>query len=440
MARPGTDDPTRTSATERVLEEVVAPANLRTAAERVIENGGACGVDGMTVGDLKRDVDAVLARIAGALCAEEYRPSPVRRVPIPKPDGGVRNLGIPTVEDRVVQQALLQVLQPRWDPTFAEESYGFRPGRSAIQAVERAQRYIVEDQCTWVVDLDLEKFFDRVNHDVLMSRVARRTTDKRVLKLIRAFLNAGVLAEGLVSPTTEGTPQGGPLSPLLSNVLLDELDRELQKRGLRFARYADDCNIYVASERAGLRVKEGVTRFLARRLRLKVNEAKSAVARPWERKFLGFTFGRIATKAPRLVAPQAVARLKEKVRRLTDRNGGGSVTQMVAALCRYLPGWMGYFRHVDVRKQFALLDAWIRTRLRAAAWAAWETPHNRHRQLRRRGVSDKLAWAAAYSRKGPWRMAHVKACCIAMSNVRLRQAGVPSLLEMFNQFVHHRRV
>jgi RNA-directed DNA polymerase len=322
---------------ELLMEEVCQRSNLEEALRRVRANRGSPGVDGITVNGLVEHLKQHWPAIREQLLQGTYQPQPVKRVEIPKPDGGVRKLGIPTALDRFIQQAVLQVLQKRWDPTFSPHSYGFRPRRSAHQAVAAAQGFIAEG-FRFVVDLDLEKFFDRVNHDILMGRIAQRINDPRLLRLIRAFLNAGVMENGLVSPTDEGTPQGGPLSPLLSNIVLDDLDRELTRRGLRFARYADDCNIYVRSRRAGERVMHSVTRFLTTRLKLKVNERKSAVARPWERKFLGFSF--TAGKAPkRRIAPKALLRFKEQVRELTRRTRGVSLDAMVTKLSRYLPNW-----------------------------------------------------------------------------------------------------
>ncbi len=326
---------------ERLMEEVCRRENLWKALARVQANKGSPGVDGMTVHQLTDYLKEHWPAIRELLLRGTYKPQPVKRVEIPKPDGGMRKLGIPTVLDRFIQQAVQQVLQKQWDPTFSEHSYGFRPGRSAHQAVAAAQQYMTEG-FRWVVDLDLEKFFDRVNHDRLMTAVAQRVKDKRVLKLIRAFLNAGVMENGLVSPTDEGAPQGGPLSPLLSNLVLDELDRELVKRSHRFARYADDCNIYVRSERAGQRVMGSVTQFITRRLKLKVNEAKSAVARPWDRKFLGFSFTN-NREPKRRIAPKARQRFKARVRELTRRTRGISLQEMVRQLAVYLRGWRGYF-------------------------------------------------------------------------------------------------
>ena len=411
---------------EQLMEEVCQPENLRQAYRRVKANRGSAGVDGMTVHRLRGYLIKHWPAIREQLLAGTYEPKPVKRVEMPKPDGGVRKLGIPTVLDRLVQQAVLQVLQRRWDGTFSDHSYGFRPGRSARQAVREAQQYQA-DGYRWVVDLDLEKFFDRVNHDRLMSAVAQRVADKRVLLLIRAFLNAGVMENGLVSPTDEGTPQGGPLSPLLSNLVLDELDQELTRRGLRFARYADDCNIYVRSRRAGQRVMESISRFITNRLRLKVNEAKSAVARPWERKFLGFSFT-WEKKPRRRVAPKAILRFKERVRELTRRTRGVSLNQMVEELSTYLRGWRGYFGSCETPSVLRALEEWVRRRLRCTVWKQWKRGTKRFAELRRRGIGRDLAAQTAGSAHGPWRISNSPALSMALPSAYFESLGLPSLL------------
>src|ERR1700747_1153118 len=345
------------ASTNRLMEEVCERENLKEALRRVKANKGSAGVDGMTVDEITSYLKQHWPAIREQLLSGTYKPQPVRRVEIPKPDGGgVRKLGIPSTLDRFIQQAVMQVLQRRWDRTFSDHSYGFRPGRSAHQAVAQAQQYIAEGH-GWCVDLDLEKFFDRVNHDKLMGQIAKRVEDQRLLKLIRAFLNAGVMEGGLVSPVDEGTPQGGPLSPLLSNIVLDEFDRELERRGLRFARYADDSNIYVRSRRAGQRVMESIMRFITTKLKLKVNERKSAVARPGERKFLGFSFT-TGREPRRRIAPKAVLRFKERVRELTRRSKGVSVERMAEPLARYLRGWIGYFGKCETPSVLESLEAW----------------------------------------------------------------------------------
>ena len=367
--------PESRAVSESLMEEICERRNLEEALRRVQANKGAPGIDGMTVEKLEDHLRQCWPALRDQLLRGTYQPQPVKRVEIPKPDGGVRKLGIPTSLDRFIQQAVLQVLQRGWDPTFSNHSYGFRPGRSAHQAVAAAQGYLAEG-FRWVVDLDLEKFFDRVNHDILMGRIAKRVQDPRVLRLIRAFLNAGVLEDGLVSPTEEGTPQGGPLSPLLSNIMLDDLDRELEARGLRFARYADDCNIYVRSRRAGERVMQSIIRFLTTKLKLKVNEQKSAVARPWQRKFLGFSFTH--GKVPkRRIAPKALARFKARVRELTRRTKGVSLEQRVRELSRYLCGWRAYFSYCEtpsVLRDFGLVDPSTAACRRLETMATWDNP------------------------------------------------------------------
>jgi RNA-directed DNA polymerase len=421
----GTERPAEGGGEEKALmEEVVSGENLSEAVKRVISNRGSPGVDGMTVWELRAHMKSNWSRIREQLLEGTYKPQPVKRVEIPKPGGGTRNLGVPTVVDRVIQQAILQVLQKRLDPGFSDHSYGFRPGRSAHQAIERAQGYIQEGY-HWVVDIDLERFFDRVNHDILMALLAKQVKDKRVLKVTRAFLNSGVMDDGLVSPTTGGTPQGGPLSPLLSNVMLTVLDRELEKRGHRFVRYADDCNIYVRSERAGQRVMEGITRFLGRKLKLKVNPMKSAVDMVSRRKFLGFTFT-TGDRVKRRIAPQSIARFKHKVRRLTRRTPGKSLGAVIKALSAYLNGWKVYFGFCETSSVLERLDSWIRRRLRALLWKQWKTRKNRFKSLKRLGVSKAASRQAAGSRKY-WRISRSKAIHIALSREFFKAWGLTNL-------------
>jgi RNA-directed DNA polymerase len=409
---------------EQLMEEVCEQENCKQALARVKANKGSPGVDGMTTHDLPGFLKQHWPAIRERLLNGTYVPQPVRRVEIPKPDGGVRKLGIPTVLDRFIQQAVMQVLQRRWDRTFSQHSYGFRPGRSAHQAVEQAQQYIAEGY-RFVVDLDLEKFFDRVNHDQLMAKIAERISDKCLLKLIREFLRAGVMEGGLVSPVDEGTPQGGPLSPLLSNIVLDEFDQELERRKLRFARYADDSNIYVRSRRAGERVMKSMTRFISSKLKLKVNEQKSAVAEPWERKFLGFSF--TSGKTPkRRIAPKAVIRFKERVRELTSRTRSVSIERMAEELTRYLRGWIGYFGNCETPSVLRSLEEWTRRRLRSAIWKQWKRGRTRFTELRKRGVGQDLAARAAGSAHGPWQLANSPALAIALPNAYFHSLGIPS--------------
>jgi len=383
-------------------------------------------MDRMTVQKLPEFLKQHWPAIREQLLNGTYKPQPVKRVEIPKPDGGVRKLGIPTVLDRFIQQAVMQVLQRKWDSTFSEHVYGFRPGRSAHQAVEAAQKYIAEG-CRFVVDLDLEKFFDRVNHDKLMARIAVRVNDKRLLKLIRAFLQAGVMENGLVYPVDEGTPQGGPLSPLLSNIVLDELDRELEHRNLRFVRYADDCNIYIRSQRAGERVMKSITRFITTKLKLKVNQQKSAVAQPWTRKILGFSFGWYKGTLKRRIAPKTLSRYKDRIREITCRTRGISTEQMVEELARYLQGWRNYYGKCETPSVLRKLDEWTRRRLRSAIWKQWKRGTKRFAELRKRGVGHDLAAQTAGSPHGSWRLANSPALAIALPNAYFDALGLPRL-------------
>jgi RNA-directed DNA polymerase len=418
----------RPANTSRIMEEVCERANLKQALRQVKGNKGSGGVDRMTVDQLGDYLKESWPAIREQLLNGTYEPKPVRRVEIPKPeDGGVRKLGIPTVLDRFIQQAVMQVLQRQWNATFSEYSYGFRPRRSAHHAVAQAQQYIAQGY-GWVIDLDLEKFFDRVNHDKLMGQIAKRVEDKRLLKLIRAFLNAGVMENGLVSPSVEGTPQGGPLSPLLSNLVLDELDRELEYREHRFIRYADDCNIYVRSERAGQRVMESVTRFITQKLKLKVNEAKSAVARPQERKFLGFSFS-AGPDIKRTIAPKSLERFKRRIREITRRAKGVSIKTTMEELATYMRGWRGYFGFCETPEVLVALTRWVRLRLRAALWRQWKTPRRRRAALVALGVSGWAARNTAGSGRGPWYLARSRALSTGLSNAHFKSLGLPSLFQ-----------
>ncbi len=423
-ATSGPESPART---DRLMEEVCERENLKEALRRVKGNKGSAGVDGMAVGELSGYLKQHWPAIREQLLNGTYEPQPVRRVEIPKPEGGMRTLGIPTVLDRFIQQAVMQVLQGKWDRTFSQHSYGFRPGRSAHQAVVQAQQHIAAG-CGWVVDVDLETFFDRVNHDKLMAQAAKRVEDKRLRKLIRAFLNAGVMENGLVSPSVEGTPQGGPLSPLLSNLVLDELDRELERRGHRFVRYADDSNIYVRSERAGQRVMESVKRFITQKLRLKVNEAKSAVARPQDRKFLGFSFS-AGPEVKRTIAPKALARFRGRIREITRRAKSVSIETTIEALAPYMLGWRGYFGFCETPEVLVYLTRWVRLRLRAALWRQWKTPRRRRAALLQLGVGPRLARNTAGSGRGPWYLAKAKALSVGLSNAHFESLGLPTLTD-----------
>jgi RNA-directed DNA polymerase len=424
---PTANDPESPASTSRLMEEVCERENLKEALRRVKANKGSAGIDRMTVDGIADYLKQHWPAIREQLLSGTYQPKPVRRVEIPKPDGGVRKLGIPTVLDRFIQQAVMQVLQRQWDRTFSDYSYGFRPGRSAHQAVAKAQQYIAESR-GWCVDLDLEKFFDRVNHDKLMGQIAKRVGDKRLLKLIRAFLNAGVMENGLVSPSVEGTPQGGPLSPLLSNLVLDELDRELERRGHRYVRYADDCNIYVRSERAGQRVMESVTQFITKELKLKVNETKSAVARPQERKFLGFSFT-TGPEVKRVIAPKALDRFKQRIREITRRAKGVSMQTTIEELAPFMRGWRSYFGFCETPEVLVSLTRWVRLRLRAAMWRQWKTPRRRREALLELGVRLRLARNTAGSGLGPWYLAKAKALSVGLSNAHFKSLGLPSLIE-----------
>jgi len=425
-------DHSEPEASVRLMELVVSRENMVAAYARVVGNKGAAGIDAMSVADLKPFLVEHWPRIREDLLADRYQPQAVRGVEIPKPGGGTRLLGIPTAVDRLIQQALHQVLMPLFDPGFSPHSYGFRPGRSAHDAVKAARAHVASGKC-FVVDMDLEKFFDRVNHDVLMARVARKVVDKRVLRLIRRYLQAGLMLGGVETVRMEGTPQGGPLSPLLSNILLDDLDKELERRGHAFCRYADDCNIYVASSRAGERVLVSVARFLKGRLKLTVNTAKSAVDRPCHRSFLGFSM--TAHREPRLrVAPKAVARLKGKLKDMLRRGRGRSLAHTVADLTPVVRGWIGYYRLAESKGIFEELDGWLRRRLRCVLWRQWKRRPTRAKRMMQGGIAEERAWRSAYNGRGPWWNAGASHMNHAFPAAFFASLGLPSLL------MEHRRL
>ena len=414
-------------ATTSLMDAVVERGNLMLAYQRVVENKGAAGVDQLAVTELKDHLKRHWPAIRARLLAGTYQPQPVRRVDIPKPQGGVRTLGIPTVVDRLIQQALHQVLQPIFEPTFSEASYGFRPGRNAHQALRQARQYVAQGK-RWVVDMDLEKFFDRVNHDLLMSKLSARIGDARVLKLIRRYLQAGMMADGLVQPRTEGTPQGGPLSPLLSNILLTALDRELERRGHAFCRYADDCNIYVASQRAGVGLLHRLTEFLDERLKLKVNHAKSAVARPWQRKFLGYSM--TWHKEPKLrIAAPSLRKLTDKVNDLLRGARGRSLGTTIQTLNPVLRGWAAYFKLTETQRALEERDGWIRHKLRCILWRQWKRRSARERNLLQRGLPKERAWRTARNGRGPWWNAGASHMNAAFPKSWFDHLGLVSLLD-----------
>jgi RNA-directed DNA polymerase len=412
-----------------LLERVLERGNMLQALDRVESNKGAPGVDGVDVKSLRNYVVEHWVGIRQQLLAGTYKPQPVRRVEIPKPGGGKRGLGIPTVIDRLIQQALLQVLTPIFDPTFSDYSYGFRPGRKAHDAVLQAQGYI-QAGYRWTVDMDLEKFFDRVNHDILMSRVGRKVKDKRVLRLIRAYLNAGVMVNGVALRMELGTPQGGPLSPLLANILLDDFDKELNRRGHKFVRYADDCNVYVKSRRAGERVRASLTKYLEDTLRLKVNREKSAVDRPWKRKFLGYSF-QSQKRTPIRLADKTIERFKDRVREITNRARSMSLQERIRQLNAYILGWVAYFRLAEMKKHCERFDEWIRRRLRMCIWKQWKRVRTRIRELRALKQPEWVVIMMANSRRGCWEMA--RNLNNAMDKTYFEGLGLRSLQERYLQ-------
>ncbi len=413
-----------------MIQELLSRENLLSALKRVEANKGSHGVDGMSVKSLRTHILQNWHTLRQEIEDGTYEPSPVRRVEIPKPNGGVRLLGIPTVTDRFIQQAIAQVLNPIFDPQFSENSYGFRPNRRGHDAVRRARQYMKEG-LRWVIDLDLEKFFDRVNHDRLMARIAEKVENKTILKLIRKFLQSGVMINGVVMDTGEGAPQGGPLSPLLSNIVLDELDKELESRGHRFVRYADDCNIYVKTRKAGERVKKSITSFIENRLKLKVNQEKSAVARTWKRKFLGFSF--TWNKDPKIrIAQQSMKKVKAKIREITSRKRPLSMVQRIKELNQYLTGWCGYFALADTPSIFHSLDEWIRRRLRMCLWKQWKKPKTKVKRLLSLGVPKDKAYEWGNTRKGYWRIACSPILHRTLDNQYWKSNGLNTLTDRYN--------
>jgi RNA-directed DNA polymerase len=417
--------------TRELLIKILSRENMQEAYQRVVKNGGAPGIDGITVNEFKAHCQQHWPRVREELLNGKYRPQAVRQVEIPKPNGGTRTLGIPTVMDRLIQQAIHQILQPLFDPTFSQQSYGFRPKRNAQMAVTEALK-TVQSGYRWVVDIDLEKFFDRVNHDVLMHRLWKRIQDKQLLKLIRAYLAAGLMTGGIESPRVEGMPQGGPLSPLLSNILLDELDKELEKRGHRHVRYADDCNIYVKSKAAGERVLKSITRYVEQRLRLRINLEKSAVARPWERKFLGYSM--TWQKEPKLkVAAPSVKRLKDKLKEIFRRGRGWGILAVVEQLTPIIRGWVNYFKLSGVKGVFEELDGWLRRKIRVLYWRRWKKPKTRERKLKQLGIEAERAWKSANNGRGSWWNAGASHMNQAITTKHLRQQGLLSFMEEYQR-------
>ena len=415
-----------------LMSAIIEPNNMHLAYRRVTRNKGSAGVDGMHVEQLKAYLQQHWPTLKQQLVDGTYQPQPVRKVEIPKPGGGKRMLGIPTVIDRLIQQAIHQVLSSRYDPHFSPHSYGFRPKRSAAQAVKQARHYIQQGG-RWVVDMDLEKFFDRVNHDILMSRLARKIKDKTLLILIRRYLQSGIMTGGVVSARTEGTPQGGPLSPLLSNILLDELDQELTRRGHSFCRYADDCNIYVKSRKAGERVLTSITTFLEQRLKLKVNREKSAVDRPWKRTFLGYTVCHRKTNPRLKPAMKSVQKFKGNIKAVMRSARGWSIRRTVQVLAPKIRGWLNYFRHADVKKVFEELDGWIRRHLRKILWRQWKRPYTRAKMLMRLGLDEKRAWLSATNGRGAWWNAGASHLNQALPKKLFDELSLVSLMDSYHQ-------
>ena len=416
--------------TSRLLEDVLERNNMLEAMYRVIRNKGSYGIDGMKTDELREHVKKTWATVKTKLLEGKYNPSPVRRVEIPKPDGGVRSLGIPTVQDRMIQQAIAQVLSKLYEPTFSESSFGFRPNRGAKNAIKQSETYINQGY-KWVIDMDLEKFFDKVNHNILMGKLEKKIKDKRLLKLIRKYLESGVLINGIKVSSQEGTPQGGPLSPLLANIMLDDVDKELEKRGHKFCRYADDCNIYVKSKRAGLRVMDSITRIIENELKLKVNKDKSAVDIVSKRKFLGFSFYFVKGVAKIRIHEKSIKRFKEKVKSITNRNRGISMDLRLLKLNDSIKGWINYFGIANAKRKLLELDKWIRRRLRACIWKQWKKIRTRYRNLVKLGIDNWKAWEYANTRKGHWKISGSPILSKSLHNKYLESIGFVSLTQTY---------
>ena len=416
--------------TSRLLEDVLERNNMLEAMYRVIRNKGSYGIDGMKTDELREHVKKTWATVKTKLLEGKYNPSPVRRVEIPKPDGGVRSLGIPTVQDRMIQQAIAQVLSKLYEPTFSESSFGFRPNRGAKNAIKQSETYVNQGY-KWVIDMDLEKFFDKVNHNILMGKLEKKIKDKRLLKLIRKYLESGVLINGIKVSSEEGTPQGGPLSPLLANIMLDDVDKELEKRGHKFCRYADDCNIYVKSKRAGLRVMDSITRIIENELKLKVNKDKSAVDIVSKRKFLGFSFYFVKGVAKIRIHEKSIKRFKEKVKSITNRNRGISMDLRLLKLNDSIKGWINYFGIANAKRKLLELDKWIRRRLRACIWKQWKKIRTRYRNLVKLGIDNWKAWEYANTRKGHWKISGSPILSKSLHNKYLESIGFVSLTQTY---------
>ena len=416
--------------TSRLLEDVLERNNMLEAMYRVIRNKGSYGIDGMKTDELREHVKKTWATVKTKLLEGKYNPSPVRRVEVPKPDGGVRLLGIPTVQDRMIQQAIAQVLSKLYEPIFSESSFGFRPNRGAKNAIKQSETYINQGY-KWVIDMDLEKFFDKVNHNILMGKLEKKIKDKRLLKLIRKYLESGVLINGIKVSSEEGTPQGGPLSPLLANIMLDDVDKELEKRGHKFCRYADDCNIYVKSKRAGLRVMDSITRIIENELKLKVNKDKSAVDIVSKRKFLGFSFYFVKGVAKIRIHEKSIKRFKEKVKSITNRNRGISMDLRLLKLNDSIKGWINYFGIANAKRKLLELDKWIRRRLRACIWKQWKKIRTRYRNLVKLGIDNWKAWEYANTRKGHWKISGSPILSKSLHNKYLESIGFVSLTQTY---------